>query len=359
MQNPSVWGLLKETFVSWDEDRIPRLAAALSYYTVFALAPLLIIAIAIAALFFEEAQVRTSILNELGGLIGSSGRKAIEMLIEGARQPQTGTIATIIGIITLLVAAGGLFGQLQDALNTIWEVQPKPGRGIWGILRDRFFSFAMVLGSGFLLLVSLLISTALAAAGQWIAGAAYGETAMWQAISFGVSFGVTALLFALIFKVLPDARVRWKDVWIGAIVTALLFSLGRFLISWYLGQAATESTYGAAGSLVALLIWVYYSSQILFLGAEFTQVYARTYGSRIEPTENAVRVTKEERAQQGMPSQARVAAAMRAEESTKAKSKLKPRGRGWPAIPGTSFGGLALAFMAGVVLAWQRKSPVQ
>ncbi len=349
MQKPSMWSLIKDTFVSWDEDRAPRLAAALSYYTIFALAPLLIIAIAIAALFFDEAHVRNNILNELGGLIGPSGRKAIEMLIDGARQPTTGAIATTIGVITLLVAAGGLFGQLQDALNTIWEVQPKPGRGIWGMIKDRFFSFAMVLGTGFLLLVSLLVSTVLAATGQWFAGDAYGQTLMWRGISFFVSFGVTSLLFALIFKVLPDAKVRWRDVWIGAIVTAALFSLGRFLIGWYLGQAATESTYGAAGSLVALLIWIYYSTQILFLGAEFTQVYAQAYGADIKPTENAVRVTERERTQQGMPSQETVAAAATAPTRWSGATTLPTR-----VLP-TPSGTMILAFIAGVVLAWQRK----
>ena len=351
MKKPSMWGLLKETFVSWDEDRAPRLAAALAYYTIFALAPLLIIAIAVAALFFDETHVRQSILTELGGLIGRNGQQALEMMIDGARKPTTGIIATVIGVVTLLVAAGGLFGQLQDALNTIWEVQPKPGRGIWGMLRDRFFSFAMVLGSGFLLLVTLLISTALAAVGQWAVGTAYSETQMWRAISFVVSFGVTTVLFAMIFKILPDAKVRWRDVWIGAAATAALFSLGRFLIGWYLGQAATESTYGAAGSLVALLIWIYYSTQILFLGAEFTQVYAQTYGSKIEPTENAVRVTERERIQQGMPSQEKVAAA------TAPHTVVSQAGGAlWPTA-GPPVAGAILAFMVGALLGWQRKPP--
>ncbi|MCB1776907.1 MAG: YihY/virulence factor BrkB family protein [Candidatus Competibacteraceae bacterium] len=301
MLKHSIWNLLQKTFQSWNEEHVPRLAAALAYYTIFALAPLLIIAIAIAALFFDEAQVRTSILNELGGLIGANGREAIEMLIDGARKPGAGKVATLISIITLLVAAGGFFGQLQDALNTIWQVKPKPGRGIWGIIQSRFFSFVMVLGTGFLLLVSLLISTALAAAEKFLGGDIYGEALLWRVISSTVSFGITTLLFALIFKVLPDAKVRWRDVWVGAIATGILFSLGRFLIGWYLGQASTESTYGAAGSLVALLIWIYYSTQILFLGAEFTQIYAQTYGSDITPAANAVRVIEQECTEQEMP----------------------------------------------------------
>ncbi|MFZ1325505.1 MAG: YihY/virulence factor BrkB family protein [Candidatus Contendobacter sp.] len=353
MQKATLWDLLKETFKSWDEDRAPRLAAALAYYTIFALAPLLLIAIAVAALFFDEAQVRQNMLNELGQLIGQNGRQAIEAMLEGASKPKTGIIATGIGVITLLVAAGGLFGQLQDALNTIWEVQPKPGRGLWGLLKDRFFSFTMVLGTGFLLLVSLVLSTALSAASRFLGGDAQSQAWLWQALNIVVSFGVTTLLFAMIFKILPDAKVRWRDVWIGAMATAALFSLGRFLIGWYLGQAATESTYGAAGSLVALLIWIYYSTQILFLGAEFTQVYANAYGSRIEPTENAVWVTEAERAQQGMANQKTVAAAAvnpAGSFPTRLGNALWPTSEA--RIP---IGGIVMAFMAGVLLAWQRK----
>ena len=352
MNTPTTWELLKETYKSWDEDRAPRLAAALAYYTIFALAPLLIIAIAVAALFFDEAQVRQNMLSQVGELVGQNARQAIEAMIEGARKPTAGLIATAIGVVTLLVAAGGLFGQLQDALNTIWEVQPKPGRGIWGILRDRVLSFAMVLGAGLLLLASLIIGTVLSAAGRFMGDAGY-QAWLWQTINLAVSFGITTVLFAMLFKILPDAKVRWRDVWIGAAATAALFSLGRFLIGWYLGQAATESTYGAAGSLVALLIWIYYSTQILFLGAEFTQVYARAHGSEIEPTKNAVRVTREQRAQQGLSSQ----------KSATATPPATPRpgtdshARGLK-LAGTPVGGIALAFIVGVVLAWQqRKAP--
>ncbi len=309
MDGTAAWGLVKETFSDWSEDKAPRLAAALAYYTVFALAPLLIIVIAIAGLFFGEEQVRQNIVGQLGGLIGQNGQQALISLIEGARRPAAGLIATAIGVVTLVLAAGGLFGQLQDALNTIWEVQPKPGQGIWATLRARFLSFSMVLGVGFLLLVSLVISAALAAVGQLVAGEQYGQTLIWQIVNFAVSFAITTLLFAMIFKILPDVEVAWSDVWIGAVATAALFALGRLLISLYLGKAAPESSYGAAGSLVAILIWVYYSAQILFMGAEFTQVYARRYGSKIEPAENAVAVTEEARAQQGIPSQASLAGA--------------------------------------------------
>lgn len=350
METTSVWGLLKETYSDWSEDRAPRLAAALAYYAVFAIAPLLIIVIVIAGLFFGEAEVRQSIVSQLGGLIGQNGGQALDALIEGARKPAAGVIASVIGVVTLLIAASGLFGQLQDALNTIWEVQPKPNQGIWGTIRSRFLSFSMVLGIGFLLLVSLVVSAALSALGTMVVGDQYGETLLWKGVNFVVSFGVTTLLFAMIFKILPDVKIDWSDVWIGALATAALFTLGRFLISLYLGQAAPESSYGAAGSLIAILIWVYYSAQILFMGAEFTQVYARSYGSQIEPAENAVPVTEEARAQQGMPRAGAVAAAAAADQ--------QPAGAASPATAGPSTTAAAstmLAFVIGLLVGRRRK----
>jgi len=212
-----------------------------------------------------------------------------------------GIVASIIGVATLLFAASGVFGELQDSLNTIWEVQPRPNQGIMATIKQRFFSFAMVLGVGFLLLVSLAISAALGALGSMVGGDQADQSLVWKAINFAVSFGVTTLLFALIYKYLPDAKIQWRDVWIGALVTALLFTLGKAALGWYLGRPGTTSTYGAAGSFVALLLWVYYSAQILFFGAEFTQVYAKAYGSQIAPADNAVPVTEETRAQQGIP----------------------------------------------------------
>jgi membrane protein len=223
-------------------------------------------------------------------------------MVAAASNRQGGSIvATIIGVVTLLFGASGVFGELQDSLNTIWEVQPKPGLGFFATLKKRFFSFAMVLGVGFLLLVSLVISAALAALGGMLGGAQEDQSLIWKAINFAISFGVTTLLFALIYKILPDAKVQWRDVWIGAVVTALLFSIGKAALGWYLARPTTTSSYGAAGSFVALLLWVYYSAQILFLGAEFTQVYAKMYGSKIQPDEDAVPVTEEARAQQGIP----------------------------------------------------------
>lgn len=297
-------GLVKSTFSEWSEDKAPRLAASLAYYTLFALAPILLIAIAIVGLVIGKDQAQQQIVAQVNGLLGSAAGGAITTMLQQANsRPSSGIIATVVGLITLLFASSGVFGELQDALNTIWEVQPKPGQGILATLKNRFFSFTMVLGIGFLLLTSLVISTAIGAAGKFVAGDQYGATLLWKIVNFVVSFGITTLLFALIYKILPDAKVQWRDVWVGALATALLFTIGKAALGWYLSQPGTTSAYGAAGSFVALLLWVYYSSQILFFGAEFTQVYAKSYGSKIEPAENAVPVTEEARAQQGLPRQ--------------------------------------------------------
>jgi membrane protein len=309
MNATTAWNLLKETFSDWTEDKAPRLAAALAYYTVFALAPLLLIAIAVAGFFFGREAATNQIGQQISGLLGQTTGDAVnEMVKVASANKGGGVVATIIGVITLILAASGVFGELQDALNTIWEVQPKPGQGIMATVKQRFFSFTMVLGVGFLLLVSLIISAILGAVGNFVAGEQYAQTLIFKVINFVVSFGVTTLLFALIYKIVPDVKIHWGDVRIGAVATALLFTIGKAAIGWYLGRPSTTSTYGAAGSFVALLLWVYYSAQILFLGAEFTQVYARTYGSKIEPAENAVPITEQARAQQGIPRPEQVAA---------------------------------------------------
>jgi membrane protein len=253
----------------------------------------------VAGLVFDREAAQGQIEGQIQGMVGDQGGELVQEMIQGASNQSTGIIATIIGVATLLFAATGVFGQLQDALNTIWEVAPKPGRGILGIIKDRFISFTMVLGIGFLLMVSLVLSAGLAAASQFtgLDKIAY----VGEAITFVVSFAVITLLFAMIFKILPDVKIAWSDVWIGAVVTALLFTIGKFLIGLYLGHSALASSFGAAGALVVILVWIYYSAQILFLGAEFTQVYAKRFGSRIQPAEDAVPVTEEARAQQGMP----------------------------------------------------------
>lgn len=308
MNDTSPVQLVKDTFSEWSEDKVPRLAAALAYYTAFALAPLLLIAIAVAGLVFGREAATNQIGQQLAGLLGPSAAESVNTMVAAAGANQGGgLLASIIGVVTLLFAASGVFGELQDSLNTIWEVQPRPDQGLMATIKQRFFSFAMVLGVGFLLLVSLVLSAALGALGGIVPSDQANQSLIWKAINFVVSFGVTTLLFALIYKVLPDVKIQWRDVWIGALVTALLFTLGKAAIGWYLGRPGTTSTYGAAGSFVALLLWVYYSAQILFFGAEFTQVYAKTYGSQIEPAENAVPVTEETRAQQGIPHREQVA----------------------------------------------------
>ncbi|CAA9233728.1 MAG: Inner membrane protein YihY, formerly thought to be RNase BN [uncultured Chloroflexia bacterium] len=304
-----IFDLVKKVFSDWSEDRAPRLGAALAYYAVFSLAPLLVLLIGIAGLVFGQEAVQSRVMAQVGGILGEQGGSAIGEMIQGARKPSTGIIATVIGLVTLLFGASGVFGQLHDALNTIWEVQPKPGRGILGMIRDRFVSFTMILGVGFLLMISLVVSAGMSAFGEVLGGFLPGPEILLQAINLVVSLAVITVLFALIFKVLPDAEIAWGDVWIGAFVTALLFTIGKFALGLYLGKSDVASSYGAAGSLIIILLWIYYSSQILFLGAEFTQVYANTYGSRVVPAEDAVPVTEEARAQQGMPSKETVESA--------------------------------------------------
>ncbi len=282
--------LLKETFSEWSKDKASRLAAALSYYTIFSVAPLLIIAIAVAGLVFGQEAASNQIVGEIRGLVGDQGAQAIQTILQNANHKGGGIVATVVGVVTLLVGASGTFGELQDSLNTVWKVEPKPDRGLKGILHDRFLSFSMVLVIGFLLLVSLLLSALLAGLGKYLGDVLPMSQSLIQGLNFGISFAVTTLLFALLFKVLPDAFVRWRDVWVGSAFTALLFSLGRFLIGLYLGRSSVSSAYGAAGSLGVGLIWGYYSAQILFLGAEFTQVYAKHFGKAIEPKPNAVKV---------------------------------------------------------------------
>lgn len=289
----SWWGIIKQTFSEYSEDKVPRLSAALAYYTIFAIAPLLIIAVAVAGFVFDKNQATQQVHSQLTTLMGEQGADAIQTAMVNANHHGSGVTATIISIVILLIGATGVFGELQDSLNTIWEVKPKP-QGFWGILRSRFLSFAMVMGVAFLLLVSLIISTIITAVVSRM-----GSGLLAQTVNVVVSLVVVTLLFAMIFKVLPDAFVRWRDVWIGAVITAVLFTIGKYLIGLYLARGTVASVFGKAGSLVAVLVWIYYSAQILFIGAEFTQVYARATGNRIEPTEQAERITEDDKAQAG------------------------------------------------------------
>lgn len=282
------WSLLRQTFTEWSDDKAPQLGAALAFYTALSIAPLLVIALAVSAFFLGDEAAQGKIISELQTIVGPEGGKAIEDMVANANQPTTGSIAAALSIVTLLFGASGVFGQLQSALNDIWNVKPKPGRGLWGMLRDRFLSFAMVLGVAFLLLVSLVITAGLAAVGN--AANVLPDSMAWmgQALNFAVSLLVITVLFALMFKYLPDVKIGWRDVWLGAIVTALLFAAGKFAIGLYLGHSSMTSSYGVAGSFVVLLVWTYYSAQIFFFGAELTQVYANRHGARIVPSDDAV-----------------------------------------------------------------------
>ncbi|MGH8001772.1 MAG: YihY/virulence factor BrkB family protein [Brasilonema sp.] len=300
MNFKAIVGLFQETFHEWSKDKASRLAAALSYYTIFSIAPLLIIVIAIAGAVFGEAAAQGAIVGQLKDLVGKDGAGVIQEAIKNASQPKTGTIASIISVVVLLFGATGLFNELQDALNTVWEVQPKPGRVMKNMVRQRVTSFAMVLAIGFLLLVSLVISGVLTALVAYFKNVVPGVGFIWQPVNFLLGFAITTLLFGLIFKVLPDVKITWNDVLIGAALTSLLFSIGRYLLGQYLGNGSFGSAYGAAGSVVVILAWVNYAAQILFFGAEFTQVYARKYGSRIVPDKHAIPMTEKARLEQGL-----------------------------------------------------------
>ena len=297
----TLFDVLKETYSEWSEDKASRLAAALAYYTAFSIAPLLLISIAVAGLVFGREAAQGQVSAQIQGAVGQDAAAMIETSLANSQDTGAGTIAAIVGLATLIWSASNVFSQLQDALNTIWEVAPDPNAGLLGTVKRRFLSMTMVLGIGFLLLVSLALSAAISVIGGLFEGLLPGGATVWQLVNFGLSFAVVTLLFAAIYKVLPDVDIAWSDVWIGGAVTALLFSIGKLLIGLYLGYASVGSTFGAAGSLLVFLVWVYYSAQILFFGAEFTQVYARRYGSRIRPSEDAIGVTEEARAEQGMP----------------------------------------------------------
>lgn len=286
--------LLKRVFEEWSDDNASRLAAALAYYTVFSLAPLLVLCVIAATQIFDEEIARRSIQLQIQGLVGQPGADVIEEIISNASGPTGGILATIIGIATLLFGASGVFGELQNALNVIWDVPPQPSAGWLQTIKDRFFSFTMVLGVGFLLLISLIIDALLSGFSEWLMTSFPAATVVAYILNLVVSFLIITGLFAVTFKVIPDVVIQWRDVMVGAAVTAALFMIGKWAIGFYLGQTATNSTFGAFGSLIALLAWVYYSAQILFLGAEFTQVYANQFGSHIV-FENAPPPEKEQK----------------------------------------------------------------
>ncbi len=331
------WAILKGTFKEFNEDNVLRLSAALAYYAVFSIGPLLVIVVGLAGLAFGHEKVRHQVEQQLQVMVGEKSSAG-----SGARQEQRGEasvqntegeksspegsnpekpaavsgviesmmkaqhhgkslMTTIVGIVALFFGAAGVFGQLQDSLNTIWEVKSKPGGGILGFVRTRFLSFAMVLGIGFLLLVSLALTTFLSAMTGSLGHMLPASETILHGLNFVISFAVITALFAMIFKVLPDVRVPFKKVWVGAIATALLFTIGKYLLALYLGRESTRSPYGAAGSVIVILMWVYYASLILFFGAEFTQVYVKATSKNVEPNKYAVPVIEEERAEEGIP----------------------------------------------------------
>lgn len=293
--------ILKEASLNWWQNKAPRMGASLAFYSVLSLAPLVILLTPIVAFFFED-QAPKAIIGQFEQLIGRAGALALEAMVDVGPGQSSSRLATILNSAVLLFAASNVFAELQDAMDTVWGVAAAPRRSaIWSFLRQRFLSFAMVMGVCFLLLVSLFISAGLAVLQKYIDERLQLVARAWSFTHDGASLAIIALLFALIFRFLPDATVKWRDVYVGAIMTAVLFWLGKFAIGRYIGNAVTEQRYGGATSLVALLVWVFYSAQILIFGAEFTHAYAKVRGSRVVPTPDAVPLTPEARAQQGIP----------------------------------------------------------
>ncbi|MET0283655.1 MAG: YihY/virulence factor BrkB family protein [Polyangiales bacterium] len=279
-------GVFKETARDWSRDNATRLAASLAYYTVLSLAPLLMLAVSISGLVFGEEAARGQIAQQLTAVVGPEAGEGVETVLKNAQAPDTGTLSSILGIAVLMFGASGVFGELQSSLNEVWQVRRKPG-SFWNVIRERFFSFSMVLGVAFLLLVSLLVSAVLTAVGHRLSHALPGGETVWLVLNAVISLGIISVIFALLFKVIPDVEIAWRDVWVGAVVTAILFTVGKFGLDMYLGRASVASPYGAAGSLIVLVIWVYYAAQILFFGAEFTQVHARRRGAVVKPSKYA------------------------------------------------------------------------
>jgi membrane protein len=289
MKTRDLGWILKRAVAGWWNDNVPRLGASLAYYTLFALAPILIVAITVAGLFFGAEAVQREVTSQIGGLVGDQGARAVQSMLEGASQRGGDGLATAVGLVTFFLGATGAFLELQTALNGIWRVKPKASAGFKDMLFQRLLSFGLVIGVGFVLLVSLLVSAGLSALNRYIGSIVPDIALVWQGVNTLVSLGVITLLFAMIYQFLPDVDLRWRDVWVGALVTAGLFTVGKFLIGLYLGTSGVATTYGAAGSVVVLLIWVYYSAQIVLLGAEFTRAYVERFGARPPPLPHATK----------------------------------------------------------------------
>jgi membrane protein len=284
------WKTLREIVSNWGVHRCSAQSAALAFYTIFSLAPILVVVIALAGAVFGEEAVRGQIVGEFQGLMGRDAALLVQEVLKSSAKPATGRLTALIGVGTLILGATAVFGQLQDALNTVWAVAPKPGAAITTLLRKRLHSFALVVGLGFLLLVSLVLSAALSWFSSYLERVFAFPVDLLQVANFVVSFVVITLLFAMTYRILPDVRIAWRDVWLGSVLTALLFVVGKTLIGLYLGRTGVASAYGAAGSLVVILLWTYYSSLIFFFGAELTRVHSRQFRSLRQPEEGAVRV---------------------------------------------------------------------
>lgn len=335
------WLLLKKSFSEWSEDNVSRLAAALAYYTIFSLAPLLVIIISVVGMVFGQTKAKEEVARQVEGLVGKQGGEMIGTMVENAGKTGSGW-AMFLGIALLVYGATNVFASLQDSLNTIWEIKPKPGLGIWQTVRNRLLSFAMVLGVAFLLMVSLVISTALSVVTKYFGG--QFPSVFWQVAELVVSLGIFTVIFAAIYKILPDVKIQWRTVWVGGALTAVLFAIGKFLISLYLGRSSATSVYGAAGSLVIVLLWIYYASQILFFGAEFTQVYARYEHHPIQAEDYAVKLTEAERVKQGMPHKETVEEAVDVAEGRRDVRPEPPR-----ISPAVTYVAAAAGLLAGFV----------
>ncbi len=281
-----IWIFTKDVFDKFIDDKCPKLGAALSFYTIFSVAPIIVISLSVAALIFGKEAARGELIAQIQGLVGYDGAKVIQTALKNAQYSNQGVITILTGFVALVIGSTVVFVELQDSLNMIWKIKPKPGRNMFkGLIKDRVQSFAMVLGTGFLLLVSLVVSALISSINNYLSMSFFNiPKFILDTSNIIISLLMTFALFMMIFKVLPDVHIKWKHVWVGALVTAALFVLGKYLIGLYIGTSSLSSTYGAAGSLVVFLLWVYYSAQILFLGAEFTQVYAIKYGEGIIPT---------------------------------------------------------------------------
>jgi membrane protein len=272
--------LANDAFSQWGVHKVPRMSAALAYYTIFSLAPVLMIVTAVAGIAFGQKAAQGAIITQIQSFVGQDNAKAVQNLLRSAHKPVGGSIAGIVGILLLMIGAAGIFGEIRDALNTIWNVSP-PKRRLWSMVREEFLSFGMVLVIGFLLLVSLVISAVLTAIAKYVGGSLPIPASVLHSLDLLLSLAIITALFAMMFKMLPDVKIAWSDVWIGAGITSLLFTTGKFLIGFYIGKTVSSSAYGAAASLVTIVAWIYYSAFILYFGAEFTRSYATKFGSQV------------------------------------------------------------------------------